>query len=166
MSIASPIAGETKTHIGPLDSGSSRSLASQEIAEPNFELVRDAKRKWDTSAGVFTTKHKAVVQSVTLPEFTKHRVIDDMPFRVAPNLGSCDFVCGRDFLFKCKIDVMFSTRKVVWDDIEVDVKNHGHWCPERLAFWNSYNEESHRIRELMDGNDSQLPNGFSKPSNS
>ena len=62
--------------------------------------------------------------------------------------------------------MMFSTRKVAWDDIEVGVKNHGHWCPDRLAFWNSHNEESHRIRELMDGNDLQSPGGFSKPSDS
>ena len=65
------------TYLGLIDSGSSGLLLSSSIIKnTNFKVEKQKKpTKWDTATGVLLTKGKAVIEALSLPQFTKKRQV-------------------------------------------------------------------------------------------
>jgi hypothetical protein len=123
------------TYLGLIDSGSSGSLLSNSIIkDTKFNVERQKKpTKWDTATGVLLTKGKAVIEALSLPQFTKKRQVTSTfhLFEKREN-DKYDIILGRDFLQAIGLVIDYSTSQFTWDNISITMVPSGYWTKEKI----------------------------------
>ena len=106
-----------------LDSGGSESLIDEQFCKKlNVKTCNQSSTVWSTPAGKMTT-NRTVKAKFILPELHDDRCLE-WKFHVTKKLGDCDMILGRDFLEITGIDILFSSKTVVWDEHETSFKPH------------------------------------------
>jgi transposase InsO family protein len=123
-----PVPGESPRILRALlDSGSSGCIILNEFAKGLERTNSDLKESWLTKGGIFYTKGKCKVPMI-LPDFTRTVKIT-FPCHVDPTQTSdetnYDMILGRDFMHKVGIDLLLKTYMIVWDGIEVPMREWG-----------------------------------------
>jgi len=123
------------TYLGLIDSGSSGSLLSSSIIKnTKFNVERQKKpTKWDTATGVLLTKGKAVIEALSLPQFTKKCQVSSTfhLFEKREN-DKYDIILGRDFLQAIGLVIDYSTSQFTWDNISITMVPSGYWTKEKI----------------------------------
>lgn len=132
-----------------LDSGGSGCIIRRALAK-KLRKVRSTPTKWTTAAGTFNTNY-AVQTQFSLPELHEGRLINwDM--HVSDTLSDYDIIVGRDMLAELGIDLLFSSRSVVWDDVSIPFKPRDATMDTDyyVADSSSAAEATERIKQILD----------------
>jgi len=109
---------ELVTVKAPLDSGGSKSLATEKFVKKlRLKRSSDSSAVWTAPGGEMCTNQKVKAQFV-VPESHEDRLTEWNP-HVAKALGKCDMTIGRDILQFVKIDLRFSDNAAEWDGSEL-----------------------------------------------
>ena len=93
------IKNDSKTYLALLDTGTSASLASEDVVKECCCEKKKKKTEWNTQGGPFKTTHRATVTKMVLPQFTKNRKVDFRMHLFKKTRGDkYDFILGCDFL--------------------------------------------------------------------
>ena len=95
-----------------LDSGGSASIISKSLTS-KLDKTRSDKTDWKTVAGTFST-NETVQAAFSLPELHEERMVT-WKFHVTDSPMNYDMIIGQDLLSELRIDVLFSSNKVLWD---------------------------------------------------
>ena len=133
-----------------LDSGGSGSLITEEYANKLRCKPSKNKTEWTTPSGTMTTKVRCK-PTFSLPELYEAKHIT-FEMHVAPTLGNYDMILGRDFLRDMKIDLQFSTERVVWEHVSMPFKDTDSTILESYYVQDptTMTEEAARIKGIMD----------------
>ena len=79
--------GRDIEYLGLLDTGSTHSLIGKDLVTRYTLVTKKDNGIWSTNNGNFTTNKLAVVQDITLPQFTTKRRIISAELSINPNPG-------------------------------------------------------------------------------
>ena len=113
-----------------LDSGGSSTIVKSDIVK-DLRINNDTKTKWMTTAGNFTTSGICKV-NFKLPELDNHAMISTK-VHVTKNDMNYDIIIGRDLLRELKIDILFSTQTIQYNENSIPMKDRH--CTESDAFF-------------------------------
>jgi hypothetical protein len=105
-----------------LDSGGTRSSIARSKLPKGCKVIKKNTPYSAFSAGGVTHHDEFVMfDKLWLPEFTRNRWIENVEFVVFDDKGNSayDVIIGRDLLERLGVDVKFSTKQVVWDDMSI-----------------------------------------------
>jgi len=116
--------GQRNEYLGLLDTGSTKSLISEELVKKyRMKTVTD-NGNWNTNTGQFRTNKLAFANNMTLPQWSSKRVIESTELAVNPNAKQkYKAIFGLDFLLANKFDVLFSKAVIEWEGISVSMFN-------------------------------------------
>lgn len=103
-----------------LDSGASQSIINQDVIDDHTLFIKGDETKWNTVAGSFLTKFKAIVV-FKLPTLHETRTVEH-EMHVAPRIKKYDMIIGRDLLQELGVVLNFSEQTIVWDYATVPMK--------------------------------------------
>ena len=111
-----------------LDGGSDYNFIHQRCLPPGSSpQVRNKIKRARTLAGELDSSREVWLSDVVLPEFTKSKTITGVQANVFQADCSYDMILGRAFLLNVGIDTSFSSRKIIWDGVELDMKPKNFW---------------------------------------
>jgi hypothetical protein len=145
--------GEPQQFLALLDSGTSRSLVQETMVHKLHLHVTQNKKvhRYTMAVGTFETKDKCRLRHHTLPEFTTHRKIPNTILQVTSrSLGSYDLILGRDYMIKFGIDMKFSTRTIVWDEMTIEMHEQGYFKEGDRTAAQEYYMEPQVIQDLTE----------------
>ena len=117
--------GETVPICILLDSGTTATIVLRKCVHKNISKYKGQPTGWKTMEGIFTTKRCPFVE-FKLPEFSNSRTIgakvhvDDT---TNPKTVKYDIIMCMDLLEFLGIDLTFSKKMVIWDDLQILMKN-------------------------------------------
>jgi hypothetical protein len=133
------------TYLGLVDSGSSGSLINKNIVKSFPVQTALKKTKWETATGILETKGTTTIEKCRLPQFTKNRAISST-FHLFDkhSTDTFDVILGRDLLQAIGMDIHYSTKQFVWDNISIDMVPSGYWTKDKISSvaktWNEHKE--------------------------
>ena len=133
-----------------LDSGGSGSLVTEKFTKKLRTKRTNDNTVWSTPGGTLNTNTKCTVK-FSIPEMHDARLIKwDM--YVTKNLGAYDMILGRDLMTDLGIDIHFSTNSVMWDGIEIPMKDRNATFKESFHIGNTVaiEEAATRVREILE----------------
>ncbi len=104
------------------DSGCSGVLINRKAVK-HLKKKKSSPTRWSTKAGKLETTRKCTIQ-FSLPEFHEGRdivwdaFVDDNP---SPDIRY-DMIIGRDLMDELGIDILFSTKQIMWDNAIIAMK--------------------------------------------
>ncbi|NJO52629.1 MAG: hypothetical protein HC840_28105, partial [Leptolyngbyaceae cyanobacterium RM2_2_4] len=104
-----------------LDSGGSASLVDAKWTKSLRLQKSTTDTVWTTPAGSMKTSARCKT-SFTIPELHDNRMIS-WNMHVTQNLGAYDVILGRDILSELGIDIQFSTNTIVWDGLDLPMRD-------------------------------------------
>ena len=110
-----------------LDSGTTSTMVLRNLLHKNVSKYKGQPTKWKTMGGIFTTKRKAIIE-FKLPEFSNSRTIQTTAHvddTTQPKSAQHNMIVGTDLLEKLGTDLMFSKKLVIWDDLQIPMKDRG-----------------------------------------
>ena len=115
-------AGNRESYLGLLDTGSTGGLIDEALVQQyDLETMRDDSR-WDTNAGTFETRSKAIVHGLRFPQFTNNATVNNVTLHVNPNrTQKYKIIFGLDFLIANEFDFILSEKVVKWQGYEVSI---------------------------------------------
>jgi hypothetical protein len=144
--------GEEILFLGLLDTGTSRSLGTEEAIDkiglrkrPNAHI-----HQYQTAIGTFDTDKWATIRSHKLIELSGRRKLSKCRVQVTESLGRYDFIFGRDYMTHYGIDVCFSDKTIRWDGAKMEMHNQGYWTKELADERIQHIGESSRVDEDED----------------
>ena len=110
-----------------LDTGSSKTLVKRNVIDTAyFEKHKTlSTTHWRTNAGLFTTQNKLPI-TFSMPTFAPRKEITWIA-QVDESIKSFhgfDLIIGRDLLNILGMDIKFSTKTLVWDDIAIPMQSY------------------------------------------
>jgi hypothetical protein len=108
-----------------LDSGSTTTLINKKCLHKHCKPCPiSSSRKVNSLTGTYTSTEVVTMCNLRLPEFDKHRNVDQQKALVFQS-ETCkyDVILGADFLTKTGIDVKYSTGTMEWFDSELQLRN-------------------------------------------
>ena len=115
--------GQRTEYQGLLDTGSTGSLLSKDVAEKHEMTLQNTYETWNTNNGEFETNKKAVIDTIILPEFSTKREIKNTTVFINPNRNQkYKAIFGMDFLIKNGIDFLNSKKIIEWHGIGVPMR--------------------------------------------
>eukprot|EP00957_Ditylum_brightwellii_P178270 13577802-Ditylum_brightwellii.AAC.1 len=115
--------------IGLVDSGVSKTLFSQQLADQCAGNVEKSNKKWASQGGQYATSKQKKDVLFTLPLFTTHRVIKG-DVHIMKKKSHYDAIIGRDVLQRNKNDILNSKLTFAWDGIKIPMVPKGYWDKE------------------------------------
>jgi hypothetical protein len=85
-----------------------------------LKALKMAGTVWSTPAGEMETRQKCRAQ-FTIPELHDNRLIE-WNVHLTKDLGSYDMIIGRDIIQDLKIIINYSTQTIIWDDVDIPLK--------------------------------------------
>jgi len=124
--------GEEKLFLGLYDTGTSRSLGTEEAIQKIGLRKRPNARihQYQTAIGSFETDEWATIRSHKLIELSGRRKLSKCRVQVTESLGRYDFIFGRDYMAQYGIDVCFSNKTIQWQGAKMELHNPGYWTKE------------------------------------
>ena len=121
-----------KLHRVLIDTGCSKTLVKSKHVP---EALRSSKKtlpiKWNTNGGTFTTKHE-VQLTLILPEFSSSMEVQwSCAIDENPN-STYDMIIGRDLQSALKMDILFSTKSLVWNGMTIPMRTGQQKSQEEL----------------------------------
>jgi hypothetical protein len=111
-----------------LDSSGTSSciVLKKHVGRKNLSKYKGKPTWWKTMGGIYTTKHKALVE-FTLPEFSTNKTIScvcHVDESADPHLTHYDMIIGNGLLKELGIDLIYSTAipTVQWEEVKVPMK--------------------------------------------
>ena len=134
-----------------LDSGASESLILEKHCKKlRVKPTQSSQTVWSTPAGDLQTKSKVKAQ-FTIPELQDKKLIE-WNLHVTKDMGAYDMIIGRDILSFLGIDLLFSARRVEWENeqmpfrpYDATVESHYHIAEAMAA-----EQSADRIKEILD----------------
>ena len=119
------------------------------VHKNNF-LQKSTSRTFDTLGGKFQTLREATV-NLKLPELNSTAEIE-VTCCVTKQESNYDIILGRDILRELGLKFDFSTNKIIWDHIEIDMKPVDCNKKEHLSIQDSQlvSSETKRIKKILD----------------
>ena len=105
------------------DTGGSHTMIHAKVLPPGAVPLTQEKRSFKTIAGNFLSGRLVYLDNIVLPEFDKTRRIDGINAFVFDEPCAYDIILGRDFLQKARIDVLYSTKRIVWMDKSIPLRS-------------------------------------------
>jgi Aspartyl protease len=108
-----------------LDTGASATVILKDsIQGLNGPVLEEQPTMWNTVGGQFVTNLQGEVQ-FTLPEFRLSKVIQwvchEDPITLRKN-AQYDMIIGADLLSELGVDINYSTHRIIWEGIEIPMK--------------------------------------------
>ncbi|HSN67194.1 MAG TPA: reverse transcriptase domain-containing protein [Fusibacter sp.] len=133
-----------------LDSGASATLVKSTWLPLLTVTDSNEVTCWETSAGTFETKQKALTQ-IILTELHESRTIT-CSAHVAPNLSKYDMIIGREVLSELGIILNFKEQTIEWDEAVIPMKPET--ATQATSFVikesSSVDEATERIKKILD----------------
>ena len=89
--------------------------------------------------GDFTTKTKADVKKLVLPQFSTRRNFNTTVHLFQNEKSQYDIVLGRDLLTRIGLVLDYKTKVFKWNKVSVAMKSPGHWT--ELTMENFFNNQ-------------------------
>ena len=109
-----------------LDTGASATIILRDaIPGLTGPVFKEQETKWHTMGGHFVTKFKREM-SFTLPEFSTSKIITwvcHVDTNTLRKNAQYDMIIGADLLSELGIDINYTTQRIVWEGIEIPMKD-------------------------------------------
>ena len=127
-----------------LDSGSNKCIGTQAaVQRAGLRLVQSKKEhRYKTAAGIFTTTQSTRIRTHRLLELNSRRILQKLKVQVTNgDLGTYDFIFGRNYMGRYGIDLLFSEGVIQWDGMRMKMKTPQEQAapaiPEEVNFYES-----------------------------
>jgi hypothetical protein len=113
-----------KALVALLDTGSTRSFIHRSCLPSAVTPMMSATPLIsNTAAGKLESRTVVSMTGIVCPEFTRSKKMDNLQAYVIESPCRYDLILGRDFLEATGMVLDFSKKKVVWDELSVDMKS-------------------------------------------
>ena len=108
-----------------LDTGTNRCMTTQQAAErAGLKIKPGRNHNYKTAAGRFTTTKQTRLRAHRILELNSRRILQGLKMQVTDgDLGSYDFIFGRDYMNRYGIDLLFSQKVIQWDGVRMNMRD-------------------------------------------